>query len=337
MRRRRKQRPVPGNGHVDRGHRTADAVDHDVRRRIRCSPRLLTPKYGVGQIIEPDRPRRPGALTVENPAQGAGAYILDPGDTVAGDHYTYDANPDYFDPSRQHYKQIVIQVIANPQAAMNALQSDQIDITAGSAETVSLAEGAGLQIAQTPFVWQGLNLIDRGGEVSEPLGDVRVRQAINYAIDRETVSTALLGDYGVPTATVTVEGGDGWSEAAAARYPYDPDMARQLLAEAGYPDGFKLDVLSVRFAGIDMMAEAVAGQLAEVGIDVNLNHVTDVGSVHRGHHRPQLSGGRRRLRRPADVHHGSRTLLAERSGLQRFPDRLTGTGPALRRRCRRTA
>ena len=54
-------------------------------------------------------------------------------------------------------------------------------------------------------------------------------------------------------------------------------MARQLLTEAGYPDGFELDVLSVRFAGIDVMAEAVAGQLAEVGIDVNLNHVTDVG------------------------------------------------------------
>jgi ABC-type transport system substrate-binding protein len=241
-------------------------------------PELLTPKYALGQIISPTGLADPEALTVENPSQGAGAYILNPGDTVAGDHYTYDANPDFFDPSRQHYEQIVIQVIADQQAAMNALQSGQIDITAGSAETVSLAEGAGLQIAQTPFVWQGLNLIDRGGEVSEPLGDVRVRQAVNYAIDRETVSMALLGEYGVPTATVTVEGGDGWSEAAATRYPYDPDMARQLLTEAGYPDGFELDVLSVRFAGIDLMAEAVAGQLAEVGIDVNLNHVTDVGA-----------------------------------------------------------
>ena len=241
-------------------------------------PELFTPKYALGQIISPTGLADPDALTVENATQGAGAYILNPGDTVAGDHYTYDANPDYFDPSRQHYEQIVFQVIADQQASMNALQSGQIDITIGSAETVSIAEGAGAQIAQTPFVWQGLNLIDRGGEVSEPLGDVRVRQAINYAIDRETVSAALLGDYGVPTSTVTVEGGGGWSEAAATRYPYDPDMARELLAEAGYPDGFELDVLSVRFAGIDVMAEAVAGQLAEVGIDVSLTHATDVGA-----------------------------------------------------------
>ncbi|MET0953122.1 MAG: ABC transporter substrate-binding protein [Aeromicrobium sp.] len=236
---------------------------------------LLTQTYGVGGIISPTGLKNPEKLTVENPSQGAGAYVFAPDDTVAGDHYTYTANPDYYDKSKQHYKKVVLRVIPSPQAAINAVQTKQVDIAPGDASTAAQAKSSGQQVVAFPFVWQGLNLIDRGGEVSKPLGDVRVRQAINYAIDRETVTKAVLGEYGTPTTTTVVKDGDGWSQKAADAYPYDVDKAKQLLADAGYADGFELPVLSIKLAGIDTMTEALTSQLAEVGITLKVKAVSD--------------------------------------------------------------
>lgn len=239
-------------------------------------PLMLSSSYGIGAIISPTGLTDPSALNADNPSHGAGPYVFNPDESVAGDHYTYEANPDYYAPELyQHHDRIVIRVIPDAQARLNAVQSDQVDVATGDLATIGQAQAAGLQAIGVPFVWQGLNLIDRDGVVSEPLGDVRVRQAINYAIDRELIAGALLPGIAVPTATIAVPGGDGWSPAAGERYPYDPDRARELLTEAGYPDGFTLSVLSVQFAGIDVMAEAVAGQLAEVGITLDITLTFD--------------------------------------------------------------
>jgi ABC-type transport system substrate-binding protein len=237
-------------------------------------PEFLTQSYGIGQVISPTGVKDPSRLTADHPSQGAGAYVFDPDESVPGDHYTYTANPDYYaKDERQHYDEVVIRVINDQQARMNALTTGQIDLATGSPDTIDQA--ADQQVVWIPFVWQGLSLIDRDGAVSKPLGDVRVRQAINHAIDREEITKALLGEYGVPTDTIVVEGAEGWSEEAASRYPFDVDKAKSLMADAGYEDGFELDVLSIRFAGIDVMAEAIAPYLAEIGIEVKLNHVTD--------------------------------------------------------------
>lgn len=237
-------------------------------------PEMLSQSYPVGSIISPAGLKDPKKLTVQNTSHGAGAYVFDPKATIAGDHYTYTANPRYYDKSKQHYKKVVVKVLANPQAALNAVKTGQVDIVAGDASTSSQAKSAGLQIEETPFVWNGLNLIDREGEVSKPLGDVKVRQAINHALDRKKLTKATAGDYGVPTSTTVVKGADGWSEEAAERYPYDPDKAKKMLKEAGYPDGFDLEVLSVRFAGIDTVTEAMKPQLEEVGIRIKPTYVT---------------------------------------------------------------
>jgi peptide/nickel transport system substrate-binding protein len=105
------------------------------------------------------------------------------------------------------------------------------------------------------------------------LGDVRVRQAINYALDRKTISTALLGEYGVPTEQTGVPGTDDHVEADEGRYAYDLTKARDLLAESGYADGFDLTVLSTPPAGIGAMAQVITDQLSKVGIRVDLRTV----------------------------------------------------------------
>jgi peptide/nickel transport system substrate-binding protein len=238
-------------------------------------PEALTQSFAVGQIIAPSG-LKPGALTVDTPSQGAGPYVYDATASVAGNHYTYTANDTYFDQSRIHYDTIEVRVIPDPQAQLNAIKTEQIDAIAGGAPPIAAtAKSAGLSVTSVQSGWLGLDFLDRAGSVTKALGDVRVRQAINYAIDRDAVAKALTGGFGVGTAQTVVEGSDGYSDKAAGQYTYDVDKAKSLLADAGYADGFSFDAVSSVYAGIDAVAQAVAGQLKQVGITMNIKTDTD--------------------------------------------------------------
>lgn len=237
---------------------------------------MLSQRQGCGMIISPAGLKDPAKLTVDATSAGAGPYIYQPGQSVSGDTYTYTANPKYFEPTRRHYKTIVLKVMAQPQAALNALTTGQIDMATGDLATAKqVSSNKNLQLAWTPFVWSGMNLIDRGGQATKAMGDVRVRQAINYAIDRKSISTALLGQFGVPTDQPSAEGFDGWTQQAADVYPYDVDKAKQLMAQAGYAGGFDLPVISVAFGGLDTLTTALTPMLAKIGIRVKAKVATD--------------------------------------------------------------
>ncbi len=99
-----------------------------------------------------------------------------------------------------------------------------------------------------------------------PVNDVRVRKAIAHAIDRDAIVSQLIGGSSevVHAACHPQQFG---CEQAVARYEYDPARARELLAEAGYPDGFTIDFHAYRNR---VYAEAIMGYLEEVGIKPNL-------------------------------------------------------------------
>ncbi|MDT0144527.1 ABC transporter substrate-binding protein [Microbacterium sp. PRC9] len=239
-------------------------------------PWLLTQQYPIGQIISPTGLEDPESLSLDNTSHGAGAYIYDPDDSVVGDHYTYTANPDYYDKSQQYWDKVVYKITADAQAALNAAKTGQIDVYKGSPDSAQQAQSAGLQVIANPGIMTGLFLTDRDGEVVPALADPKVRQAINYAIDRDAITKAILGDMGTPTFQTAIEGADGYSEAFADYYTYDPDKAKELLAEAGYPDGFEMKVQAAVFVGFDIVGEAIAAQLAEVGITMTQDVATDI-------------------------------------------------------------
>lgn len=111
----------------------------------------------------------------------------------------------------------------------------------------------------------------------EPLNDVRVRQALNYAIDRQAILDQLFSGYGRPSATIVSAQAFGF-DPGVTPYPYDPDLARQLLADAGYPDGFtvEFDYFTGSVADHYSLSQAVAGYWTELGLDVKQN-VYDIG------------------------------------------------------------
>jgi peptide/nickel transport system substrate-binding protein len=222
------------------------------------------------QVLEMGLIGSPKALsgkTLQNATAGAGPYKLDPGSTVKADHYTYVPNPNYHDKSAVHWKRVVIKVIANPSAALQALRAGQVQVAVGqTVSTLDAARKAGLESVSPLTLLLGLGLNDREGKLAKPLGDVRVRQALNYAVDRKAVARVVGAGHGEPIQQMAVPGDDSYDQQLAGAYPYDPAKAKQLLASAGYPKGFTLKTLASNVVRQDTLAQALAGQLAKVGV-----------------------------------------------------------------------
>jgi len=114
----------------------------------------------------------------------------------------------------------------------------------------------------------------------EPFSNPKVRQAIKYAIDDRAIAEAVFFGHAVPAGGGLLPPGH-WatSEAIQNFYVYDPDKARHLLTEAGYPDGFKVKLMATSTYGMHRMTAAVVqDQLKKVGIDVQLD-LTEWGST----------------------------------------------------------
>jgi peptide/nickel transport system substrate-binding protein len=231
-------------------------------------PTLLTQDDVVGGVISPTGLKDTAKLGTQT--FGAGPYMLDPSQTVAGDHYTYVQNPHYYDPASVHWKKLVIRVIASPQATLNAMKTGQVDVAVGDSTTLAAAKQAGLTVTMTPLLWTGVTLADRDGRMSKPLADVRVRQALNYGTDRQAIASALFPDHGEATHQLTVPGGYGYDASLNGTYPYDVARAKQLLAEAGYAGGFTLKVVTADYQSMNLVAQALAQQWSKIGVTLQI-------------------------------------------------------------------
>jgi peptide/nickel transport system substrate-binding protein len=231
-------------------------------------PTLLTQDNLIGGVISPAGLAAKDKLGTQT--FGAGRYRVDPAQTVAGDHYTYVPNPRYYDQSAVYWKKVVFKIIPNPQSVLNAMRTGQVDLTQGDPSTLAAAKQAGITVTSTPLLWVGATLADRGGTMSKPLGDVRVRKALNLATDRRSIATALFAGNGEPTNQLTVPGGYGYDESLNSTYPYDAGKAKALLADAGYPDGFPLKIVTAQYISMNLVAQALAQQWKQIGVDLQI-------------------------------------------------------------------
>ncbi|MCF6093863.1 ABC transporter substrate-binding protein [Microaerobacter geothermalis] len=119
-----------------------------------------------------------------------------------------------------------------------------------------------------------------------PFDNVKVRQAMNYAIDMDTIVEKVLEGYATRLAGPLLANGFG-TNPDLKPYPYDPEKAKQLLAEAGYPNGFQLVIDTDQ--NNREVAEAAAASLRKVGIDAN-TRVWDFGVL-----KPLLLNGERQM------------------------------------------
>ncbi|MGY1814936.1 ABC transporter substrate-binding protein [Blastococcus sp. SYSU D00820] len=213
---------------------------------------------------------------------GTGPFEMDTTSSVAGNQYVFTARDDYWNPDLQHWDAITLKVLSDSAARVNAVTSGQVDAVPLDARTVGQAEGSGVDVVTYDSDWMGLLLFDRGGEVNPELADVRVRQAINYAFDRDTILAQLGGGYGDVTGQVFGTNSSAYVEELDEAYGFDPDRARELLTEAGYPDGFTLTVPLAE--PMSSVAPFFVQPLADIGITVETtsvpvqNYQTELGS-----------------------------------------------------------
>ncbi|SFB47942.1 peptide/nickel transport system substrate-binding protein [Nocardioides alpinus] len=224
--------------------------------------------FGAGNVISPKAIKDPDTLNTGT--AGAGQYTAVPGETVTGDHYTFEKNPNYYDQDAIQFDKVVVKIIANASSMLQALKSGQIQAASADITTLQTAKSDGINVVSAPQTLVGLNFTDRTGELSEPMGDVRVRQALQMAVDRKAIAQGLLGDESLALSQFALPDTPGFLPELEEEMAYDPDKARQLLAEAGYPDGFTLKTLTTPFSGLDKITEAIAGELAKVGVTLEI-------------------------------------------------------------------
>lgn len=162
-----------------------------------------------------------------------------------------------------------LEFVELPDAAVRtqALLSRDVDIAPVELEEIDRLRARGVTVRPAPSMSMMSVAFRTERPTASPLQDQRVRQALNYAVDKEAMVRLLLRGLGRPAGQPAPRGSAG-HDPAIAPYPYDPARARRLLAEAGYPDGFPLTIaVQVNAWPADsLIFQAMAHDLRQVGV-----------------------------------------------------------------------
>ncbi|MCW8060805.1 ABC transporter substrate-binding protein [Agrobacterium tumefaciens] len=183
-----------------------------------------------------------------------------------GDSVVLAANCDYRGdkpiPSKVEFR-----FISEPATQISSLQSGEIDIATQVTSDLTAALKSSSDVAVQSIdgnqtFWLSMNTKDG------PLADPKVRQALNYAIDKTAIAEQLLGGFATPVGQVYSESVFGYTKAVSP-YPFDPEKAKSLLSEAGYGSSkpLKLEFYNFR-AELNPVQQSIASFLADVGVGV---------------------------------------------------------------------
>ncbi|QND45705.1 ABC transporter substrate-binding protein (plasmid) [Rhizobium lusitanum] len=192
-----------------------------------------------------------------------------------GKHYVLKRNDDYFAAAKPKAKveTIDIRTIPDINTQMAELFNGTIDLVwqVPSDQADKMAGRGNFQVLNAPTMRVGYLSLDAAGRsgTKNPMTDVRVRQAVYHAINRDGIVKALMKGTTEVINSACSPSQFGCATDVAS-YSYDPDKAKALLAEAGYPNGFEIDFYAYRDRPL---AEAMIGMLAEVGIKANLKYL----------------------------------------------------------------
>lgn len=216
---------------------------------------IISPKAGTA--LRSDYSKAPA---------GTGPFKL--GEWTPGEKLTIVRNEDYWG-EKAKLEEVLFTVVPEDSARVLMLLSGEVDLVSNIPPVmVDRLQGApGVEIIEKTGVrtiYVAFNL------AMEPFDDLRVRQAMAHAINTKALLEGVMNNLGTPGGgleSVVIPGA-----AAIDPYPYDPERARELLAEAGLPDGFSVDFYlpTGRYINDRQLGEAIQAQLAEVGIKANL-------------------------------------------------------------------
>jgi peptide/nickel transport system substrate-binding protein len=185
----------------------------------------------------------------------------------------YDRFDDYWQEGKPYLDGVRFDYVADRTVALMAFESGQADINTflDPRDAERLLSNPDYTVYTLPAVTVGA--IEDSANPDSPFSKVEVRKAISYAVPTNQLP-ALVGFGAQPGVQLFPEGSQGYNPDFEA-IPYDPDYARQLLADAGYPDGFDTTIYVYSYIEMDAWV-AIQGYLNEVGIRTTINSVTMV-------------------------------------------------------------
>ncbi|MEP9350525.1 ABC transporter substrate-binding protein [Xanthobacter sp. KR7-225] len=218
-------------------------------------------------------------------ANGTGAFKIDT--RQAGVRTVLVPNPNWWGDKTSNVTKVIFTPIQADATRVAALLSGEVDMIypvpqqdaaridgSGSAKVLKGSE------LRTMF----LNMDQKRDELhtsdvkgKNPFKDKRVRQAIYQAIDMEAIKDRIMGGTSHVAGTMIAPGINGYDAKLDSRTaPYDPKAAKQLLTDAGYPDGFAftMDCSNDRYVNDERICQAIVGMLGRIGLKVNLNAQT---------------------------------------------------------------
>lgn len=229
------------------------------------NPALLTALL-AGWIVAPEHYSGLDEAGAASSPVGTGPYILE--EWRRDDAVTLTQHSDYWG-GDVSYETLIWRPIPEASTRLAELEVGNADLVANippeSAERIATIEG--IDVRSTPTgqrFYIGLRHDEAG-----PLQDARVRRALNHAVDVDLIIETLLGDLGERRATLL---NPPHADPSLTPFTYDPELAEELLAEAGYPDGFEMTLMSPngRYTRDLEIAQAVASFLREVGVEVTV-------------------------------------------------------------------
>ena len=217
-------------------------------------------------------------------ANGTGPFIL--GTREPDRRTTLRNNPAWWDKPEHNLTEVTFNVIASANTRVAALLSGDVDMiyTVPPQDMDRISRTPGLKLAVGPelrtiffgFDQSRPELLKSDVKGRNPFQDVRVRRAFNMAVDAKAIQSRVMRNQSHPTGLMYGPGVNGYTEASDVRIPYDPDGAKKLLADAGYPNGFgvTLDCPNDRYINDEAICQAVTNMLARIGMKVTLNAQT---------------------------------------------------------------
>lgn len=245
---------------------SAAAIDEHTLSVTTKKPSAILPRiFAALYIVEPDHWSALGADGFARDPIGSGPFKIT---SWEQGKVSYEANPFSWRPPKID----ALEILHLPEVTsrLQGIVTGGIDVAIGMGpDDIPSIEAAGGYMHQR----QPIDVISISFVVEEgrPANDVRVRRALNYAVNKEAITDVLLSGYSQPATQGAVSSLFGY-DPSLKPYPYDPDKARALLKEAGYEQGFDLDIEVIigSNASDSSIYQLVAANLADVGVTMRV-------------------------------------------------------------------
>ena len=258
---------------------SVEAIDEYTVRITTPEPNatFLTLMANDWAMVPPEYIREVGLDAFAQDPVGTGPFMFV--SRAAGDRIVMEANPDYWDEGLPKVDRLVYRVIPDASTRLAAIRTGDIDIANRlTADQVTALEGEE-DIEVISYLNDRVYYVafkNVGAGVGSPIEDRQVRLALNYGLDRFGINQAIFSGQANAAPGFVVEGNLGYDAETMKPFPYDPERARELLAEAGYPDGFEITMgcPADGYININEVCQAIASSLGRIGVDVEVDFQT---------------------------------------------------------------